>query len=162
MAYSDDNNFTTMQEEAIRRVREMQRRSRSIVGVSPDSEPASPKAEETPRTQNVHSPQKAPQSSSLLSGLLGGNLGDIKIDEEKAHVPGALWSFALTALFSLSAVIRREHIRKLLYLFHAFLVIKHILYFVHQIVQLFHRLFKLLPCKILFSLKLFEYRPCLW
>lgn len=34
MAYSDDNNFTTMQEEAIRRVREMQRRSRSIVGVS--------------------------------------------------------------------------------------------------------------------------------
>ncbi len=81
MAYSDDNNFTTMQEEAIRRVREMQRRSRSIVG-----EPAPPKAEETPRTQNAHSPQKAPQSSSLLSGLLGGNLGDIKIDEEKALI----------------------------------------------------------------------------
>ena len=83
MAYSDDNNFTTMQEEAIRRVREMQRRSRSIVGASPNSEPAPPKAEETPRT---HSPQKAPQSSSLLSGLLGGNLGDIKIDEEKALI----------------------------------------------------------------------------
>lgn len=86
MAYSDDNNFTTMQEEAIRRVREMQRRSRSIVGASPDSEPAPPNAEENPRTQNVHSPQKAPQSSSLLSGLLGGNLGDIKIDEEKALI----------------------------------------------------------------------------
>lgn len=86
MAYSDDNNFTTMQEEAIRRVREMQRRSRSIVGVSPNSEPAPPKAEETPRTQNVHSPQKAPQSSPLLSGLLGGDLGDIKIDEEKALI----------------------------------------------------------------------------
>ena len=68
-----------MQEEAIRRVREMQRRSRSIVGASPNSEPAPPKAEETHRTQNAHSPQKAPQSSSLLSGLLGGNLGDIKI-----------------------------------------------------------------------------------
>ena len=80
MAYSDDNNFTTMQEEAIRRVREMQRRSRSIVGASPNSEPAPPKAEETHRTQ------KAPQSSSLLSGLLGGNLGDIKIDEEKALI----------------------------------------------------------------------------
>ena len=80
MAYSDDNNFTTMQEEAIRRVREMQRRSRSIVGASPNSEPAPPKAEETPHTQ------KAPQSSSLLSGLLGGNLGDIKIDEEKALI----------------------------------------------------------------------------
>ena len=74
MAYSDDNNFTTMQEEAIRRVREMQKRSRSIVGASPNSEPAPPKAEETP------------QSSSLLSGLLGGNLGDIKIDEEKALI----------------------------------------------------------------------------
>ena len=86
MAYSDDNNFTTMQEEAIRRVREMQRRSRSIVGASPNSEPAPPNAEETPRTQNVHSTQKAPQSSSLLSGLLGGNLGDIKIDEEKALI----------------------------------------------------------------------------
>lgn len=58
MAYSDDNNFTTMQEEAIRRVREMQRRSRSIVGASPNSEPAPPNAEETPRTQNAHSPQK--------------------------------------------------------------------------------------------------------
>lgn len=86
MAYSDDNNFTTMQEEAIRRVREMQRRSRSIVGASPNSEPAPPKAVETPHTQNAHSPQKAPQSSSLLSGLLGGNLGDIKIDEEKALI----------------------------------------------------------------------------
>lgn len=86
MAYSDDNNFTTMQEEAIRRVREMQRRSRSIVGASPNNEPAPPKAEETPRTQNAHSPQKAPHSSSLLSGLLGGNLGDIKIDEEKALI----------------------------------------------------------------------------
>ena len=86
MAYSDDNNFTTMQEEAIRRVREMQRRSRSIVSASPNSEPAPPNAEETPRTQNAHSPQKAPQSSSLLSGLLGGNLGGIKIDEEKALI----------------------------------------------------------------------------
>ena len=70
-----------MQEEAIRRVREMQRRSRSIVSASPNSEPAPPNAEETPRTQNAHSPQKAPQSSSLLSGLLGGN-----IDEEKALI----------------------------------------------------------------------------
>lgn len=85
MAYSDDNNFTTMQEEAIRRVREMQRRSRSIVGASPNSEPAPPKAEETPRTQNAHSPQK-PSEQFALSGLLGGNLGDIKIDEEKALI----------------------------------------------------------------------------
>ena len=75
-----------MQEEAIRRVREMQRRSRSIVGASPNSEPASPKAEGTPHTQRDHSPQKAPQSSSLLSGLLGGDLGNVKIDEEKALI----------------------------------------------------------------------------
>lgn len=30
--------------------------------------------------------KKPPHSSSLLSGLLGGNLGDIKIDEEKALI----------------------------------------------------------------------------
>ena len=64
----------------------MQRRSRSIVGASPNSEPAPHKAEEIPNTQRDHSQQKAPQSSSLLSGLLGGNLGDIKIDEEKALI----------------------------------------------------------------------------
>lgn len=86
MAYSDDNNFTTMQEEAIRRVREMQRRSRSIVGASPESNSAPPKAEEAPYTKNTQSPQKTPQSSSLLSGLLGGNLGNVKIDEEKALI----------------------------------------------------------------------------
>ena len=85
MAYSDDNNFTTMQEEAIRRA-EQNGIVFLDVGASPNSEPAPPKAEETPRTQNAHSPQKAPQSSSLLSGLLGGNLGDIKIDEEKALI----------------------------------------------------------------------------
>ena len=56
------------------------------MGANSDSESAQPKAKETPRTQNAHSTQKAPQSSSLLSGLLGGNLGDIKIDEEKALI----------------------------------------------------------------------------
>ena len=44
------------------------------------------KQRKPPHTQNAHSPQKAPQSSSFLSGLLGGNLGDIKIDEEKALI----------------------------------------------------------------------------
>lgn len=86
MAYSDDNNFTTMQEEAIRRVREMQRRSRSIVGVSPDSEPASPKAEETPRTQNVHSPQKAPPEQFAFERSAWGEFRRYKDRRGKALI----------------------------------------------------------------------------
>ena len=66
-----------MQEEAIRRVREMQRRSRSIVGASPNSEPAPPKAEETPHTQNAHSPQKA--LIGLLIYILYKQGADIKL-----------------------------------------------------------------------------------
>lgn len=84
MAYSDDNNFTTMQEEAIRRVREMQRRSRSIVGGNEQpAQAAQPKAEEHRSSQTT---QKAPQSSSALGSLFGGSLGNIKIDEEKALI----------------------------------------------------------------------------
>lgn len=71
MAYSDDNNFTTMQEEAIRRVREMQRRSRSIVSASPNSEPAPPNAEETLALRMLIA-HKSPSEQFALSGLLGG------------------------------------------------------------------------------------------
>ena len=80
MAYSDDNNFTTMQEEAIRRVREMQRRSRSIVG---SEEQPLPPAEENDDHKAIKS---SPKSSSPLGSLLGGGLGNIKIDEEKALI----------------------------------------------------------------------------
>lgn len=70
MDYSDSQ-FNKMQEEAMRRVREMQQRSRSAVGQ--DSPPPPPPPSDKP---------EPPSAGSLLSGILG----DIKIDEEKALI----------------------------------------------------------------------------
>lgn len=69
-----------MQEDAIRRVREMQRRSRSMVDNSEDHQP--PPAED---------PKPEP-GSDILSSILGSGgrelfrLDNIKIDEEKALI----------------------------------------------------------------------------
>ncbi|MBQ8967323.1 hypothetical protein [Ruminococcus sp.] len=68
MAYSEEN-FGKMQEEAVRRVMEMQQRSRDAVGQAP---PPLPEKDE----------EKPVQEQSLLNGLTGG----IKIDEEKALI----------------------------------------------------------------------------
>lgn len=65
MDYSDAN-FGKMQEEAVRRVMEMQQRSRSAVGG--DQQPTPP-------------PQKDPPND-----IFGGLLGGIKLDEEKALI----------------------------------------------------------------------------
>ncbi|MBE6872725.1 hypothetical protein [Ruminococcus sp.] len=65
MDYSDAN-FGKMQEEAVRRVMEMQQRSRSAVGG--DRQPTPP-------------PQKDPPND-----IFGGLLGGIKLDEEKALI----------------------------------------------------------------------------
>ena len=62
---TNDNNFNRMQEEAVRRVREMQRRSRDIA--SPPPAPSEP----------------PPPKSSPLAGILSG-VGHI--DEEKALI----------------------------------------------------------------------------
>lgn len=84
---SSDSQFNAMQEEAIRRVREMHRRSQSIVG------PAATE-DNTPSEGNTSAANKSPEavkrsnspSGGLLGGLLGGNLGGLKIDEEKALI----------------------------------------------------------------------------
>ena len=68
MAYSEEN-FGKMQEEAVRRVMEMQQRSRDAVG---QTAPPLPEKDEA----------KPIQAQSLLNGLTGG----IKIDEEKALI----------------------------------------------------------------------------
>lgn len=70
MDYSDSQ-FSKMQEEAMRRVREMQQRSRSAVGQ--DSPPPPPPPPDKP-------------GPSPSGNILGGLLGDIKIDEEKALI----------------------------------------------------------------------------
>lgn len=101
MDYSESSDFSTMQEEAIKRVREMQQRSKSIVGgeknaapppppSTPHSEPTSPPKQQQKETQNGNTPNL----QSILGGLLGGSGGskelfsisNIKIDEEKALI----------------------------------------------------------------------------
>lgn len=85
MAYSDKQ-FNAMQEEAIRRVREMQKRSNTIMS----DEPAKVLDAPPPPQSTPASPQTTP---SFLSGLFGSqkngelfNLAGIKIDEEKALI----------------------------------------------------------------------------
>lgn len=69
-----DESFATMQEEAMRRVREMQQRSQSLVPPPPPvSEPASP----PPPPPQEHKPEG---KLSLL------DIAGIKIDEEKALI----------------------------------------------------------------------------
>lgn len=85
-----------MQEEAIRRVREMQKRSRSIVGDGEvHNEPAPPPVSGTHNNNNTQAAGKmSNQHGATLSGpFFGGgkggelfNLGGIKIDEEKALI----------------------------------------------------------------------------
>ncbi|MBO5449665.1 MAG: hypothetical protein J5994_10120 [Ruminococcus sp.] len=97
MAYSE-NRFNAMQEEAVRRVREMQRRSRSMVDEPPkqngseeNAAPAGPPENTPPGHPGQGSGQ--PDLGGLLGSLLGGgkkgelfSLGGIKIDEEKALI----------------------------------------------------------------------------
>lgn len=65
MAYSEEQ-FGRMQEEALRRVMEMQQRSRDAVGTQSTAPP----------------PSEAPKLTDTVSGLTGG----IRIDEEKALI----------------------------------------------------------------------------
>lgn len=100
MDYSETSDFSTMQEEAIKRVREMQQRSKSIVGgeenASPPPPPSTPHSEPTtpPNQQHKETQSSTPNLQSILGGLLGGSGGskelfsisNIKIDEEKALI----------------------------------------------------------------------------
>lgn len=106
MDYYNPNNFSSMQEEAIRRVREMQKRSRNLVnGIPPQQQNESEKkAESHQQSKSQQQPKTQQQSSSsplqgLLGSILGGsssqkgqesdelfNIGGIKIDEEKALI----------------------------------------------------------------------------
>ncbi len=84
MAYSDD--LDSMKQEAVRRVREMQKRSQSVLGGHSES---AGKQDEKKQKQN-----DSPGIDSLLGSLLGtkssgGKLFDvagIPIDEEKALI----------------------------------------------------------------------------
>ena len=94
MDYSDSSDFATMQQEAIRRVHEMQQRSKSIVNNSA----ASKAAHEQASAQSVGNKSKSDNTSPPLGGLLDSilsgtssskelfNFNGIKIDEEKALI----------------------------------------------------------------------------
>lgn len=90
---SSDNHFNAMQEEAVRRVREMQRKSRSMVENSPEETPPPQTVPKPPATNNKNHQNQQHNLGGLLGGLLGSgkqgelfNLGGIKIDEEKALI----------------------------------------------------------------------------
>lgn len=101
MDYYSSKDFSTMQEEAVKRVREMQQRSRSIVnGNKRSSEQKEPPPAVPPPPQengNTASKERTDSIQGLLGGLLGSkgtssrkgelfNIGGIKIDEEKAMI----------------------------------------------------------------------------
>ncbi len=85
MEYSDD--FNTMKQEAIRRVKQMQMRSQSAL--EGQQEPSS-----APDSGTADKRAKSPDLSSLIGGLIGGSRSDgklfdiagIPIDEEKALI----------------------------------------------------------------------------
>lgn len=95
MAYYNSKDFDTMQQEAIRRVQEMQQRSRNIVNNA--EQPSEPEPQPKQDNQNQNTKSRS-QSGSPLQGLLGSilggsssskelfNIGKIKIDEEKALI----------------------------------------------------------------------------
>ncbi len=101
MDYYNGKDFSTMQEEAVKRVREMQKRSRSIVnGDSNETrEKATSPTQPPPAASGSGAKSRPDPIQSLLGGLMGGtsksgehgkgelfNIGGIKIDEEKALI----------------------------------------------------------------------------
>lgn len=84
---SSDSQFNAMQEEAIRRVREMHRRSQSMVEPASTEKNDLPAGEASAENQSSKTVNRSKLSSDgLLGSLLGGNLGGLKIDEEKAMI----------------------------------------------------------------------------
>lgn len=101
MDYYDSKDFNSMQEEAIRRVQEMQRRSKNLVNGTTSQKPGHSEPENPVHPQTSGNRQNGHNSNSLnglLGGLFGGssksgqekgvlfNIGGIKIDEEKALI----------------------------------------------------------------------------
>lgn len=72
-----DESFTTMQEEAIRRVREMQQRSQSFVPPHEDE----PTRQQQPTSSSPPPQEHKPESKNPLLDIAG-----INIDEEKALI----------------------------------------------------------------------------
>ena len=86
-SYNQD--FNRMQEEALRRMREMQSRSRTAVNrPSPPHEPAPPPSHGGGQHQHRHQVQQdmGQHTNSNTTDVLKSILGDVKIDSEKALI----------------------------------------------------------------------------
>lgn len=80
---NNENAFRSMQQEAVRRVNEMYRRSREMVGQPQRQErPPSPPPAPPPSVPADRQPKTPDQPISSLSGLLSA----FNIDEEKALI----------------------------------------------------------------------------
>lgn len=103
MDYYNSKDFNSMQEEAIRRVHEMQQRSQNLVNGAPIQKESPSEENNDAQSKTVNQNHRKPMNpnplNGLLSGILGGNsskggqgnnelfnLGGIKIDEEKALI----------------------------------------------------------------------------
>lgn len=75
-----------MQQDAMRRVRDMQRRSRSYVQNSPPPRNNPPPAPPPPPEEPIHIPDEERECPPPKKNLLEGILPDIDIDEEKALI----------------------------------------------------------------------------
>ncbi|MGN1114010.1 MAG: hypothetical protein ACI4RC_02675 [Oscillospiraceae bacterium] len=78
MDYYNSKDFTTMQQQAIERVQEMQKRSKSIVGGGETAE--------VPQKINEPNNKQMPHKANKKKNGELFNLGGIKIDEEKALI----------------------------------------------------------------------------
>ncbi len=79
---SYNGDFSSMQEEALKRLREMQKRSRTAVNQpkpEPKPEPRPEPAPQQSRTQSSRPPERRPD-------VLNSLFGDVKIDSEKALI----------------------------------------------------------------------------
>ncbi len=77
MDYFDSKSFNSMQEEAIKRVQEMQRRSKNLVGEQ---------NEQIHSQHHDNSSKSGGNSQKNQKTIAGFNIGNIKIDEEKALI----------------------------------------------------------------------------
>lgn len=88
---SYDQSFNQMQEEALARLREMQKRSRTAVNrphpAPPPPPPEPPHRDPEPHRENhIHSNARPHQGGAPPQDILKNLLGDMKIDSEKALI----------------------------------------------------------------------------
>ena len=81
---SYDRNFNQMQEEALKRLREMQSRSRTAV--NRPQPPPPPQHDHPHHNPEPHHENRRPAQNAPPQDIIKSLLGDVKIDSEKALI----------------------------------------------------------------------------